>query len=390
MKRFVWIILLISAPFVEAMDVDDDSITEWYVGGQKHFIDTPLFARFLEVIKPQQKVALQPRFGYRQTLPAEVSQIGAQQIIYSCLEAIEKKDVEALKAQYAGYLADNKHEEFCELVLAGDFLGIDCVVSSAKAFVKDSYKELIDHPDSTFAIKVLIFQRNRYKALCDIHHKHEGGETWLVYAVSQGKSDIVQTLLDSKSQVDVARDDGMTPLMVAAQAGNKAIVEKLLAAKASINAQDSSKLTALMYAAKEGHLEVVEVLKAAGADENLCDSSGMNALVHAVMHNHAELIKFFGGVAAQHDRRFAQKIRADFMAGKYKARDPQLLKPGSGAQPNPQGNQQAADLKKQESWLTMQRGLMAGVLCIMSYGIYQYFLKSPSKKTQKEVAALDS
>lgn len=50
-----------------------------------------------------------------------------------------------------------------------------------------------------------------------------------------GHKDVVQLLLDSKAQPDIANQNGITPLKSAAWNGNKAVVQLLLSGEAEKN-----------------------------------------------------------------------------------------------------------------------------------------------------------
>ena len=181
--------------------------------------DVGIYNRFVQIIKADIARTL-PSFGNRK-LPDGVNMVGFCSLVFDCLDHIEKKDSVALQGIYKNYMRENKHEKFCELVLASHILGIDFIVTEAQSFFKNDYKLLIDQDDSTFFVKLLIFQRNRFPALGNLDHL-------LGYAAATGKSEIVKTLLVSKASVDLLDSEGVTPLIHAAKNGHLKVVAHYL------------------------------------------------------------------------------------------------------------------------------------------------------------------
>ena len=96
----------------------------------------------------------------------------------------------------------------------------------------------------------------------------------LEQAASDGKVDVVKSLIDAGANVDLV-------LHKAVLEGNLEIVKTLIIAGADVNKEDL-----LREAAMNGHLEVVKALIIAGADDN----EGA-ALVAAAMDGHLEIVK---------------------------------------------------------------------------------------------------
>ena len=106
--------------------------------------------------------------------------------------------------------------------------------------------------------------------------KDENQSSKLLTAVDEGKSDIVQELLDSG--IDPNREsspDGAYPLHLASLKGNKLIVQMLLdnGAEIDLRATNKDKATPLAWAAFFGQKDVVSLLIEAGASINALDAN---------------------------------------------------------------------------------------------------------------------
>mmetsp|Transcript_35055 Transcript_35055/g.109112 ORF Transcript_35055/g.109112 Transcript_35055/m.109112 type:complete len:379 (+) Transcript_35055:126-1262(+) len=114
------------------------------------------------------------------------------------------------------------------------------------------------------AVAALLIEAGAKLDIQDAQYK-----TPLHLAIEEGRTNIIDTLLRAKADVNLANlESGMknTPLMDAAHAGKCELAEKLIAAKADINAQGKSDMSALHLAARRGDINVVRLLVAARAD----------------------------------------------------------------------------------------------------------------------------
>jgi uncharacterized protein len=112
-----------------------------------------------------------------------------------------------------------------------------------------------------------------------------GGQTALMWAVSERHPAVVDELVKSGADVELASKSGFTPLMFAAQQGAADSANILLKAGAKANvAQPGSALTSLMIASAMAHPEVVDLLLENGANPNAVDSSGYASL-HKVVRD---------------------------------------------------------------------------------------------------------
>jgi ankyrin repeat protein len=109
-----------------------------------------------------------------------------------------------------------------------------------------------------------------------------GGQTALMWALSQRHSAVVDELIRNKADVNLASKTGSTPLMFAAQ-GDLKSTRLLLAAGARPNTQHPDNgQTALIIASTMGNTEIVEALLDKGADPNIRDGNTFTALHAAV------------------------------------------------------------------------------------------------------------
>merc|ERR1719499_2984699 len=89
------------------------------------------------------------------------------------------------------------------------------------------------------------------------------GQTALMLAVSHGRLDMVDLLLEGGADVNIRDEDGSTALMCAAEHGHMEIVKLLMRhPDININATDNDGLSALSVAMEAGHRDIGVVLYA--------------------------------------------------------------------------------------------------------------------------------
>lgn len=93
------------------------------------------------------------------------------------------------------------------------------------------------------------------------------GQTVLMKAAHQGKTDLVADLIRRAAPVDVANAHGHTALMLAGYAGQYEAVRPLLAGGADNTIQANSSLSAADMARERKHNEIVAVISAGGNQE---------------------------------------------------------------------------------------------------------------------------
>jgi len=114
-----------------------------------------------------------------------------------------------------------------------------------------------------------------------------GGQTALMWAVSQRQSAMVEELLRGGAKVDVAAKSGFTPLMFAAQKNDVDSARILLRAGANPNlAQPGTAFTPLIIASAMVHTQFVDLMLDNKADPNAVDWRGYTALSLVVRDSH--------------------------------------------------------------------------------------------------------
>jgi len=93
-----------------------------------------------------------------------------------------------------------------------------------------------------------------------VNHQNYNGETALYWAAAQGSEQIVDVLIENGSNLNICNLDGASPAHVAAANGHCSILGKLIRNGAYVNSQDDVKDSVLHYAVREGRREIVEFL----------------------------------------------------------------------------------------------------------------------------------
>ncbi|XEV07307.1 hypothetical protein FSHL1_012594 [Fusarium sambucinum] len=113
----------------------------------------------------------------------------------------------------------------------------------------------------------------------------------LLWAVANTKAEIVDLLLDKKSDTEVKDKHGTTALSAAAYHGRTRIVEILLIHGAKLETRNERRLTPLIYASYGGRLEAVKLLLDKGAKIEARATSKSTALALAASQGHEDVVK---------------------------------------------------------------------------------------------------
>lgn len=120
------------------------------------------------------------------------------------------------------------------------------------------------------------------------------GRTPLFFAIENGNTDSVKTLLDVGANVNAQDIVGVTPLMRAVAKGNQDIVNLLLKQKKILpNLQDAQGRTALMYSAYAPNTLGAQALLAKGSEIDVDDDLGNTALLNAIQAQNDDMALFF-------------------------------------------------------------------------------------------------
>ena len=131
------------------------------------------------------------------------------------------------------------------------------------------------------------------------------GETLLIKATSDRRSDVVELLIEMG--VDIERPDevfGERPLTRTVENDEKNIAELLLEADVDVNGKTVyDKDTALINAAMNGNERLIERLRKAGADIHAINEYGSNAFMEAIIGGHADSVEqlFRAGATMNND-----------------------------------------------------------------------------------------
>lgn len=120
--------------------------------------------------------------------------------------------------------------------------------------------------------------------------EHFRGQTALHAAASAGHLQLVQLLLDSRSEKDAVMDNNCSAIYLASASGHYPVVKLLLDAGTDKNVPNISGVTPISIASANGHHQVVELLLDAGADKDACDKDGATALWMASFNGHHRVV----------------------------------------------------------------------------------------------------
>ena len=104
-------------------------------------------------------------------------------------------------------------------------------------------------------------------AKADVHQKNKMGDTALMYAINNFKTENVQTLLKAGAEVNQRNSLGFTPLMKAGQLARLEIMSALIAAGADLQTKNSEGNSVLGVAIRAGYKDSIQLLRDAGAKE---------------------------------------------------------------------------------------------------------------------------
>lgn len=107
-------------------------------------------------------------------------------------------------------------------------------------------------------------------------------QTLLIWATSEGYTDIALALIEKKANLDCINEDGNTALIRAACENRIDIAEALIKAGAKLNIQNNDGFSALILAKRRGNMEIYNLLVNAGADQTLETNNGKTAATQQI------------------------------------------------------------------------------------------------------------
>lgn len=117
------------------------------------------------------------------------------------------------------------------------------------------------------------------------------GRTPLIVALQQGKTEIVEMLIDLGANMSLTDAWGRTPLLVATQLKNTDAIRLLLTRGVNVDTANQNDITPLIAAAQTANHEAMKLLLQAGASVNKTDNLGWSALMWAASRNDGTAVK---------------------------------------------------------------------------------------------------
>ncbi|KAL3867819.1 hypothetical protein ACJMK2_040666 [Sinanodonta woodiana] len=131
--------------------------------------------------------------------------------------------------------------------------------------------------------------------VCDLNKQNKAGYTPVIMATltslqTEQHKEVVQRLLSMGDTNIKAAKDGQTALMFAVRQGRQDMVKMLIDTGADVNAQDYEGSTALMCACEHGFTEIAKLLiNTPGCDASIADNDGSTALSIAMDAGHKDV-----------------------------------------------------------------------------------------------------
>jgi len=132
--------------------------------------------------------------------------------------------------------------------------------------------------------------------LGEVNQVDHNGNTPLAWAASEGRTDVLQLLIDSGADVNQQNFQGETPLYLASSRGHARMCELLIASGADASLETIEGSCAVHAAAAGGHQETIRVLATYGAYMNAADHEGETPLFYAIREGHRAVVEFLVNV----------------------------------------------------------------------------------------------
>ncbi len=125
----------------------------------------------------------------------------------------------------------------------------------------------------------------------DINKVGKHGNSALMKAVREARSDIAKEILDTNPELEISNVDGNTALWNACFGQDYKCVELLVKAGINLDKMNDNGVTALMYSASAGKEDMVKLLLEAGANKELKNLDDFKAIDLAVTPTIFKLLK---------------------------------------------------------------------------------------------------
>ena len=119
----------------------------------------------------------------------------------------------------------------------------------------------------------------------DVNMRDAEGNTPLLLAAVNRRTDMMYVLLENGADVNFAKDPGITALGIACMFDDWSMIDLLITHGADVNYCAPNGESTLSMACAQGAVNAVQMLLTAKANPNVVDSKGVTPLLHAVMNN---------------------------------------------------------------------------------------------------------
>ena len=192
----------------------------------------------------------------------------------------------ALDAEHEAMVKDEDLFKAAENGDADLFLGLSVdELNRARSITNEDARSLLHIAAAAGHNQIVRILAGVNPSVSGVNNGDEEGWTPLHSAVSSGRADVVETLLQAGADVSMANKGGRTALHYAASKGRFKIAQALISHGAKVNRKDKVRCTPLHRAASTGHPELCELLIEEGADVDASDKTGQTPLMHAVICN---------------------------------------------------------------------------------------------------------
>lgn len=127
-------------------------------------------------------------------------------------------------------------------------------------------------------------------SIVQTHDKHLHGSACLILAAKNGRTDVIQHMLQEGCNIDQQNEEGYTAIHAAASRGQTKTIEFLIKHSANLNIASTSGMTSLLSSLKNGHFDAAHLLIENKADVN-ASAFNENALLLSVQWRETELAK---------------------------------------------------------------------------------------------------
>lgn len=125
----------------------------------------------------------------------------------------------------------------------------------------------------------------------DVDTRDEVGCTPAYWAISVGRTEIFEYLLNKGADINAKTNTGRTLMLQASSVGYTDIVKQLIDKGVDVNVTEQGGETPLQYAAYKGYTEIVKMLIDNGAGVNVAAKSGRHPLGDAAVNGHEEIVR---------------------------------------------------------------------------------------------------